>query len=185
MKPVHSRFHEHFPEFSPDPLPKVNKSTFERLFSTARKINQEVACRRSKRLSNATALLYERRRKLAKQTAQLHRNRMKACRRQEKEHKRQNLGGMVWGYDPMAGRRHAGNELNTSLGCYIFRDARIDNDVYGPEEVDALRRRTGKFWHQGSTWGIECGGPGRPAQFEPVEANGSRVRGKSKQSASP
>jgi len=163
LKGVHSEIHTLFPASTDDGFPTLNKPPVRKLIAKIKNISHKVVRQRSKRLSNETVLLYERRRTLAKQTAQLHRESTRARRGQEKEHKRQILGGTMWGYGPMAGRQHGDGDGDTdqSQGCYMFKGARRDSDDYGPEEVDALRRRTGKFWYQGTKWGIECGRPGQ------------------------
>lgn len=59
-------------------------------------------------------------------------------------------------------------------GCYIFRGVVDDSDEYGAEEIDALGRRTGRFWLSSSKWGIEYGGPSRAPNFERCDVKSMR-----------
>lgn len=113
---------------------------------------EKLAEARTRRMSTATTLAYERRRSVARTIVEKHREAKTARRQQEKVNKKKSrMSGTIWGYDPTTGQiSNPMPFLSSFRGSYVFRGLGNSSDEYGIEEVDGLGRRTGRQWLDGS-----------------------------------
>ena len=181
---VASRFNEHFSESSGDALPRhMTTGTLHiiqgleternRQRKRSNRFGRKLSRQRSKRLNNATTMAYEHRRSMTRSIINNHREARRLQQKHEEEHKRRSrMSGMMWGFDPTAGRLSSSTQVDDrARGCFVFKGRGEDDAEYGAEELDTLSRRTGRRWLQGSKWGIECGGRGKQPVFENCEVD--------------
>lgn len=170
---------------------KHRKEATAEIEAQERKVNRDaVEMQRRERRARENAeekAAREERKKLDEEKRQRKREEAEAERRRIAH-----MGGVAWGFDPMAGisasnvgsstEEYDDNGDYRRRGCLVsdgkaaqVSDRTIDEIV--EIEYDDIGRRTGRLWHSGNTWGIEAGGPGQAPDFvarRQVPASSSR-----------